>query len=110
MAFAATPPSCPFFLLFLQNRVDGSPRPWFFGSSQDKATRLNVPLGFWVFPGDNRSGRFFFLLAAAQPASALATAFGKPLTPAWVLYGATVILSRSMSLGSRPWTVVFAMA
>lgn len=28
--------------------------------SQDKAARLNVPLGFWVFPGDYRSGRFLF--------------------------------------------------
>ena len=28
--------------------------------SQDKAARLNVPLGFWVFPGDVLSGRLFF--------------------------------------------------
>jgi len=27
--------------------------------SQDKAARLNVPLGFWVFPGDNRSSCSF---------------------------------------------------
>ena len=48
------------FFVFLKNPFDGNFFLWLASVSQDKAARLNVPLGFWVFPGDNRSGRFFF--------------------------------------------------
>jgi hypothetical protein len=49
-----------FFYFSSKILLTGIPTCDSFPSSQDKAARLNVPLGFWVFPGDNRSGRFFF--------------------------------------------------
>lgn len=49
-----------FFRIFRKILLTASPSYGSFSASQDKAARLNVPLGFWVFPGDNRSGRFFF--------------------------------------------------
>jgi len=37
-----------------------------FGTSlacrdKQQAARLSIPLGFWVFPGEHQSGRFFFI-------------------------------------------------
>jgi hypothetical protein len=49
--------------------IDVDPMPINLPVSQDKGGPIERPLGFWVFPGDYRSGRFLLACSGFLPAA-----------------------------------------